>query len=495
MENVTIRNLHISGNGTVYLLEGTVLTISNDFQYDSGTIKNIDMNYISEIISNLYPIIDIMNECHLNSNKNKYLYNIKLQNNNRLIWNNGNMILFNSTIVNSPLSQFLIYTNKSSTHMMYENTVYSNFDIYKSYVLNNNIVLKDVLPGSGAVYDIQIDRGIFVSNSGESLKEIYPLEVQNDRQSIAYYNSINITNSSNETYNKILSIIDVNECGVTCMKTAACLSFDYNVLLQKCYLSQYDMNMVGGLNQGDNGWNHYESNGNKTNLQSNIIVSGEMVVLGDENVYINVRTVFNMNSSLLVMEGGKISFNQQVLVSSSASVQLCGGSLIFNDNDNVLNYNRSNTHINVLNKGENEGLVLSSGSSITAKACLVNDRSVNSNITFQNGNHEIYGAIKGNYTLTTQNHGNVTFYQNLSQSLLLSSVVIENSSIVTVTPSNSSLNKYNEIGNKIVMYLEKLVIINNGELLLKAMTNIIDISYLFLNDNGLVSAEGSGTKF
>jgi hypothetical protein len=297
-------------------------------------------------------------------------------------------------------------------------------------------------------------------------------------------------------YNKILNNIDVDECSIVCLKTVGCISYDYNAVLQKCYLSRYTMQMVGGLNMVNTEWTHYELNANKFNLKSNLIVSDKMIIRGAEKTYVKIETFFNKNSSLLVIEGGKINFNRKVEISSSAGVELCG-SLIFDYNDNnTSNYNYNNSDIKVLNESHviEKGLILLSSSYIRGNMCLANSKLVNSKIIFQNGNHDIYGTLNGNYTLTTQNNGNVTIYQNSSKVLHLNSITIENSSLITVIPLNSSSHAYK---NKIemVIYMENLKIINEGELLLKALKNTIDISHLTLSDNGILSVEGSGTNF
>jgi hypothetical protein len=361
-----------------------------------------------------------------------------------------------------------------------------------------NVVLEEVLPGGGGIYDIRIDRGVFLSNTGGSLEGIYPLEVQNDREAIQYYNAINVTNYNNKMYNEILVNIDVDECSVICMKTDACLSYDYNIVQQKCYLSRYSMHMVGGLNKISTEWSHYELNPNKLKLKSNLIVNGEVSVLGDDNIFISIDTYFNRNSSLAVIEGGIINFNRKIEVSSLAGVELCG-SLIFDNNNNIYNYNNSNSlNVSSLEKG----LTLKSGAYIRGNTCLANSE-INSKIIFQNGTHDIYGTFDGNYTLITQNHGNVTIYQNTSKVLHLNSIIIENSSIITVVPLNYTSHMYlkNEIQQyrkneiEMIMYIENLNIINDGELLLKALKNSMDIGYLTLSGNGLLSAKGSGTKF
>jgi hypothetical protein len=200
---------------------------------------------------------------------------------------------------------------------------------------------------------------------------------------------------------------------------------------------------------------------------------------------------------LLVIEGGKINFNRKVEISSSAGVELCG-SLIFDYKySNTSNYNYNNSDIKALNESHiiKKGLILLSGSYIRGNMCLVNSELVNSKIVFQNGNHDIYGTLNGNYTLITQNDGNVSIYQNSSKILRLNSITIEDSSIITVIPLNSSSHAYRKNEIEMVIYLENLKIINEGELSLRALKNTIDVSHLTLSDNGLLSVEGSGTEF
>ena len=525
-ENTTVRDLNISGNGILYLTEGVTLVINNLFEINNNcSIKGTNNEYKTLLFNSSFPIIKILkkgqifDEINNNNDNNSYvnifLESLILVNKGNLIINPGNLLLSNTTILNTIQSEISFFTNPFVKNILRKNSAFYNFEIYNSRRLNQKNVLRNILLPSESIYDIKIPNAILVQNSGKSLKDFYGIEIMNDGNGVKYYGDIlNITNNNETLYIKTLLDTNIDLCSIECLNLKNCLSFDYNSITKKCYLSTFYKETLGGLIPESNQWTHYELNNNyNIELNSYLIIYGIMKVNNTKGFLdIHVSTHFGTNSKLISTDGSNLNFFGKISTSSNFEAKICGGTLSFHKNEKkkILNinndikyndeeYNITNSYYNssysTVENNDKYGLNLVADSSILAQSCYVNNVFLPvPSIIFKSGNHDIYGDIKGNYSLITTNSGVINIYQNISKILHFYTVLIKDSSTLNIKPINITENKKTENNIFLSIMIDTLIVKDTGSLLLSSIRSLLTAQNIEVHNTGLVSGQGAGKK-
>ena len=371
------------------------------------------------------------------------------------------------------------------------------------------------MPPSGSVFDLKINNGILVQNSGESLKDFYGIEIMNDGSGINYYgNTLNITDYNQTLYIKKLLNTNIDKCSIECLNIENCVSFDFNSFTKECYLSSFYKETLGGLIQQSNRWTHFEINNNyKIQLNSYLIVLGQMKVNNSLGLLdVHVSTHFGTNSKLISVSGANLNFNGKFSTSPKFEAKICGGILSFSNNEkkkivnqrnieiyNDVEYNITNNNYNVdystIEKNNTNGLILVSDSTILAQTCYIdNIFSPFPTIIFKSGNHDIYGQIHGNYSLTVKNSAITKFYQNSTQILQFHKIVIQDSSILNIFPTNLTENKNMKNSIFSSINVDHLIVKNTGTLLISIVRCLLNVGDVEVLNDGAVTSQGAGKK-
>ena len=520
-ENATVRDLYITGNGVLFLREGISIIVNNKLKMNNNcSIIGVNKKYFPLLLSSSYPVIKVLKKGEISNNNNNYnndnnvfLESLILQNNGNLIINAGNLLLSNVTIVNSFQSEITFLTNPLEKNILRKNSAFYNFQSYPSSRLIQNNVLRNILPPSGSVFDLKINNGILVQNSGVSLKNFYGMEIMNDGPGINYYgNKLNITSYNETLYIKKLLNTNIDKCSIECLNVRNCLSFDFNSLKKECYLSSFYKETLGGLIPQSNQWAHYEMNNNyNTPLDSYLIIFGQMKVNNSVGFLdIHVSTHFGTNSKLISVSGANLNFNGKVSTSPKFEAKVCGGTLSFSNNEKKkilspshmeiytdVEYNITNNNYNVnystIEGNNKNGLILVLDSYILAQACSINNiYTPSQTIIFNSGYHDIFGQINGNYSLTVKNSAITKFYQNSTQILQFHKITIQDSSILNIFPTNLTENKNVKKSSFSSINIDQLIVKNTGTLLISIIRCLMTAGEIKILQDGLITSEGAG---
>ena len=528
-ENIEIRDLVISGNGMLIIFENVVVTINNLFELNNCDIKGVNNIYQKLILNSTFPIIKLLKNGIISSINGSSLESVILENNGKLTISPGNLYLSNSTILNTINSQITFLTTPGIKNVLKKNP---NFDYYQSYEyskLNSKNILKNILPPGTGLFDIQIPDAYLVENSGILKRDFFGFEVGSDNSAIEYYNNITNYNNYNKTlYMKIINNINLIDCSILCLQIYNCLSFDYNDYAKNCYLSEFSNENLGGLIP-DLKFTHYEITKILPNpLNSYLQIFGKMSVNNTGILDIDVSTDFGTNSSLLSHTRANINFYGKISTKPYFSAELCGGKISFSagNQENTVKNNFTNYYdtsgYNITNKyydlnlnnyyyesiNENEkneknnfnGFFFSLNSSMKALNCEIENYVIPPPIIiFRNGYHNIYGQIHGNFSLIVKNSGYVKFYENNLSTMIMNTVLIEDSSVLNILPINNKISLISEstVNNEyssIYLIMNNLNLNNNGTLLFSVTKTVLTVSSVTVGSGCVVSSTGAGER-
>jgi hypothetical protein len=221
--------------------------------------------------------------------------------------------------------------------------------------------------------------------------------------------------------------------------------------------------------------------------------SGILDIYGD--------TEFGTKSFFSSVFIASVNFNANVRTSHSFQAELCWGRLTFAARDSGFGFGFLSSSEFSGPRSIGDGLTLNYSASILFNDCSNGDISITTpipEVIFRNGMHNIYGQINGNVSVIVQNGSAVTFFQNSTYLLNFSTVLIENSSIVSIVLVDEYSDKFSSENFSCTVFMENLTIRENGKLLLHSMKSILNVKQLDLGPTGALSGSFAGmnsTKF
>jgi hypothetical protein len=490
-ENITIRNLYITGDGTgtLILLENVILTVNEKFQIFHGIIKGVKQNFGSFFGSNsTLPMIIISKEGILSGDEKIVLESVHIQNNGHLVIEPGNIVMSNCVIESSEGSEIIFLTEENTKNVLRNNIAYENFECFENSRLDQKIILNDILPRGRALFDMTVPNGVLVTATGETKKEFFPLQILNNKIALQYYG--NLSNSNQTIYTDIVQSTDIEECCLLCLESDRCFSFDFNIFLGDCSISPFSAGDTGGLARNAHGWSHHARKSVTSPPNSVLRINGILTVFGSGILDIYIDIEFGTKSFFSSLDIASINFHSNVRTSHSFQAELCGGRLTFAASDSGFGFGSISGSEFSGPRSIGDGLTLNYSASILFKDCSNDDISISTpipEIIFRGGRHNIYGQINGNVSIIVQNGSVVTFFQNSTNLLNFTTVLIENSSIASIVPVDKYSNRLSSENFSFIISMENLTIRENGKLLLQSMKNILNVKRLEIGPTGVLS--------
>jgi hypothetical protein len=395
-----------------------------------------------------------------------------------LLWKDGSILLANSTITIAKLSTLNVQggVDVSSLALLSDGSQ-SNFDAFASSVLNTAVDLKNILPIGKGLYDLNIDRAIYVLTSSVANEiQFWALSLSKDPFAAHYYGNAvpNVTYGYGKTmYFSQLQNIDADKCAQQCTAVfpSGCASFDYYFYSQTCHLSQFKRAQVGGLTKkaGVTGSvSHFEKRTVGRPIDSVLVVNGILLLHSQNNIKQNmtldVEIDVQINGIAYIKSRSNAVFSSNVKFNSSALVNLAStASIKF--------------------KGESSSLNMLSGSVISNSISSLPDNGSSSSwglLSFHQGTHQLHGSW--HHSLTLIAGSNATVSVALSEVKLHTLKVVDNATVFFTLQNSTSLNcdsTYLSSGGKI---LSRVLYLN--------ATNSI-----FVGNSSTISTSGYGFKY
>ena len=497
-ENITIRNLFITGDGTgtLILLEGVILTINEEFRIFHGIIKGVRQDLGSFFgLNSTLPIMIITKKGSFFGDQKNVFESVHIQNNGNLEINPGNIVISNCIIESKEGSEIIFLTDENTKNILRNNIAYENFGTFENSRLDQNIILKYVLPQGRALNDLTITNAVLVTATGDTKKEFFPLQIMGDKVALQYYGNLsNPSNSNQSIYTKIIPNTDSEECSLLCLESVECVSFDSNILSGDCGISAYSAGDTGGLDRNAHGWKHFSRKSVTTPPNSVLIINGNLTVFGSGVLDIYIDTKFGTASYFTSLSSASVNFHANVRTSPSFQCEMCGGRMTFAGCDSGFgSSSMSGSGISGTSSLGDcyHGLTLNYSASILFKDCSNNDAQI-PEIIFRSGRHNIYGQINGNVSIIVGDGSVLTIFQNSTNLLNFSTVLIENSSIVTIAPLDKFTKNFPYENFSSIISMEFLTIRENGTLLLSSLKSVLNVKRLVLGPTGVLSGSFAG---